>query len=218
VHGSFDLSDRDFINIPYATDTRLYLIYFNLCMATGYNPKPLKNCSQKCGNISVPFPFGLEEGCSARKLFQLNCSDTTYSVLKYNDNILVTFINVNEGLVGFKIDPDNAEWEFNFQMELVLAFSREPDLFVNPLESPASVQWAVANLTCQVAQQNTSGYACVSINSTCISVLSSAEGYVGYRCQCLPGFEGNPYIQDGCHGILPPRPPLLPKPPLCNGN
>uniref|UniRef100_A0A453SQS7 Protein kinase domain-containing protein n=1 Tax=Aegilops tauschii subsp. strangulata TaxID=200361 RepID=A0A453SQS7_AEGTS len=35
----------------------------------------------------------------------------------------------------------------------------EPNLYVNPLES-ASVQWAVANLTCQEAEKNTSGYAC----------------------------------------------------------
>ncbi|CAO2169829.1 unnamed protein product [Urochloa humidicola] len=168
----------------------------------GYNPKPLKvNCSQQCGNISVQFPFGLEEGCSARKLFQLNCSDPAHSILQYTDSIRVIFINVNEGLVGVKMDQDSSLLSMFIMSLKLTSFSEEPDLFVNPLESPASVRWAVANLTCQEAQQNTSGYACVSINSTCISVLSSSEGYVGYRCKCLPGFEGNPYVQDGCQDI-----------------
>ncbi|OEL37710.1 hypothetical protein BAE44_0001271 [Dichanthelium oligosanthes] len=170
-------------------------------MATGYNPKPLKvNCSQQCGNISVPFPFGLEEGCSARKLFQLNCSDPTHSVLEYNDGIRVTFINVGEGLVGVKMDPDSSLSLFTVSSTTMTSFSGEPHLFVNPLEPHL-----FANLTCQEAQQNTSIYACVSINSTCISVLSSLEGYVGYRCECLPGFEGNPYVQDDCQGNLSTR-------------
>ncbi|CAL5009693.1 unnamed protein product [Urochloa decumbens] len=166
----------------------------------GYNPKSLKeNCSHRCGNITVPFPFGLEEGCSARRLFQLNCSDPAHSVLQYNVLLRVTYIDVSEGLLGISFNSSLAEMEFNALLKMMISF-KEPDLFVNPLES-ASVQWAVANLTCQVAKQNASGYACVSNNSTCISVLSPSEGYVGYRCKCSPGFEGNPYIQDDCHDV-----------------
>ncbi|CAO2205581.1 unnamed protein product [Urochloa humidicola] len=166
----------------------------------GYNPKSLKdNCSHWCGNITVPFPFGLEEGCSARRLFQLNCSDPARSVLQYNDFLRVTHIDVSEGLLGINFNSSLAEMEFNTILKMMIS-SKEPDLFVDPLES-ASVQWAVANLTCQLAKQNASGYACVSNNSTCISVLSSSEGYIGYRCKCSPGFEGNPYIQDDCHDI-----------------
>ena len=170
-------------------------------MATGYNPKPLKeDCSHQCGNITVPFPFGLEEGCSARRLFQLNCSDPAHSVLQYNDLFRVTNINVTEGLVGIKIDSRLVDAQFSMILKMMTS-SKEPDLFVDPLES-ASFQWAVANLTCQLAKQNASGYACVSNNSTCISVISSSEGYVGYRCKCSAGFEGNPYIKDDCHGNL----------------
>jgi hypothetical protein len=170
-------------------------------METGYNPKPLKeDCSRQCGNITVPFPFGLEEGCSARRFFQLNCSDPAHSVLQYNDLFRVTNIDVTEGLVGIKVYSSLVEAEFSTLLD-IMASSKEPDLFVDPLES-ATVQWAVANLTCQVAKQNTSRYACVSNNSTCISVISSSEGYVGYRCKCSTGFEGNPYIKDDCHGNL----------------
>ncbi|RLN04355.1 hypothetical protein C2845_PM13G01480 [Panicum miliaceum] len=167
----------------------------------GYNPKPLKeDCSHRCGNITVPFPFGLEEGCSARRFFQLNCFDPAHSVLQYSDILRVIYIDVTEGLVGIKINSSSPEADFSFLLQTIHTSSEEPDLFADPLES-ATVQWAVANLTCQLAKQNASGYACVSNNSTCISVISSSEGYVGYRCKCSTGFEGNPYIKDDCHDI-----------------
>ncbi|XP_006661669.1 wall-associated receptor kinase 4-like [Oryza brachyantha] len=167
---------------------------------SGYNPRPEKrNCSRHCGTVEVPFPFGLEEGCSARNLFRLTCSDETNSVVKFNDFFQVMYINVSEGLLGIKYNSTFQEQQFNMMVKMIIS-SDEPDLFVDPLES-ASVQWAVANLTCQEAQQNTSGYACVSTSSTCLNVLSSMEGFIGYRCTCSPGYHGNPYIQDGCEDI-----------------
>jgi hypothetical protein len=166
-----------------------------------YNSRPQKaNCSRRCGNISVPFPFGIEEGCSARKSFQLMCSDTTPPILRLDSGIIdVTYINASEGLLGVKYDSSIGDELFNSLLQS--SGAQEPFLYVNPLES-ASVQWAVDNLTCQEAKRNTSGYACVSIHSSCLSVTSSNEGNVGYRCRCLHGFQGNPYILDGCEGYL----------------
>lgn len=163
-------------------------------MKSGYNPVQQKaNCSQSCGNITVPYPFGLEEGCFARKLFHLNCTDANSSTLLFDDYNQVTDIKIDEGVVQIKHAAGGyGDQEF-------MAIDGEPHLYDGPWEYSISVGWAVANLTCTEAKQNASGYACVSTNSNCVPV-NSTSGYVGYRCNYSPGFHGNPYIQDGCIG------------------
>uniref|UniRef100_A0ACD5WLY8 Uncharacterized protein n=1 Tax=Avena sativa TaxID=4498 RepID=A0ACD5WLY8_AVESA len=48
----------------------------------GYNPIPSRaDCTRWCGNTSVQFPFGLQEGCFATKQFHLNCTNMTTSAV-----------------------------------------------------------------------------------------------------------------------------------------
>lgn len=166
---------------------------------SGYNPFGQKvNCQRSCGNISVPFPFGLEEGCCARKLFQLNCTNATSSSLQFDDEHQVAYIDISKGLVGIK-------YTSIYEQELFRVYiPKQPGLYIGSGES-SSVQWAVANLTCQEAKQNYSGYACVSNHSTCLGI-NSTEGYIGYQCICMSGFHGNPYVQNGCQGSISPCP------------
>jgi hypothetical protein len=173
------------------------VIHEFLLPTIGYNPTEQKvNCRRSCGNISVPFPFGLEEGCFARKLFELNCTDEASSSLQFDDDHRVTYIKVNEGLVGIKYTSYIEEELFKVQVP------KEPELLDIGSGESSYVQWAVANLTCQEAKKNSSGYACVSINSTCVGVNSTNAYIIGYRCQCMSGFDGNPYIQNGCRGLF----------------
>uniref|UniRef100_A0ACD5UHM0 Uncharacterized protein n=1 Tax=Avena sativa TaxID=4498 RepID=A0ACD5UHM0_AVESA len=167
-----------------------------------YNSRPQKaNCSRRCGNVSVPFPFGIEEGCSARKSFKLNCLDTSPPILRLDNGIIdVTYINASEGILGIKYVSSIGEELFNMMLKMQPSDAQEPSLYVD-LQESASMRWAVDNLTCLEAKKNTSGYACVSIHSSCLAVRSSDKGYVGYRCKCLHGFQGNPYIPDGCEDI-----------------
>uniref|UniRef100_A0A453MS45 Wall-associated receptor kinase galacturonan-binding domain-containing protein n=1 Tax=Aegilops tauschii subsp. strangulata TaxID=200361 RepID=A0A453MS45_AEGTS len=168
----------------------------------GYDPIQRKtNCSRWCGEISVPFPFGLEDGCSARMSFQLNCTNSSLSALLFLDEFddtagysrnYVQYINISGGLVNVKYNLYEAE-------RLSVRVFQDPGLYVAS-GGVVLQQWAVANLTCHEAQQNKTGYACVSINSICLGVNSEQE-YVGYRCKCLAGFDGNPYITDGCKDV-----------------
>ncbi|TVU13512.1 hypothetical protein EJB05_40572, partial [Eragrostis curvula] len=141
------------------------------------------NCSRSCGNISVPFPFGLEEGCSARKQILLDCSDMTSSMLQIYD-LQVSYINIDEGIMGTK--------------------SMSPPYII--YDSLYSGSTAVANLSCQEAQQNVTSYSCVSSNSTCLGLNSTINydgyyPYLGYICQCMTGFHGNPYVPNGCQDV-----------------
>ncbi|CAD6337807.1 unnamed protein product [Miscanthus lutarioriparius] len=62
---------------------------------------------------------------------------------------------------------------------------------------PLVLDWVVGNGTCGEALKNASSYACLSENSVC---LYPSIG-LGYRCECLAGFKGNPYVDGGCKDI-----------------
>ncbi|VAH86271.1 unnamed protein product [Triticum turgidum subsp. durum] len=162
----------------------------------GYNPIPSRaDCTHWCGNASVQFPFGLEEGCFASEDFHLNCTNTTSSAaLILLEAKQVIGINIDEGTVNVT----------SLDQQGIYSMTEN---FVFPIPgSFSSAQWVAANRSCAEAQQNRSRYACVSINSKCVEVsvkdLDSIDTvYVGYRCKCSDGFQGNPYIQTGCQDI-----------------
>uniref|UniRef100_A0A0E0A4T9 Protein kinase domain-containing protein n=1 Tax=Oryza glumipatula TaxID=40148 RepID=A0A0E0A4T9_9ORYZ len=61
---------------------------------------------------------------------------------------------------------------------------------------PIILEWIAGKETCEEAAPKES-YACVANNSECVNVTEAP----GYRCSCTQGYEGNPYLKDGCRGI-----------------
>ncbi|VAI52905.1 unnamed protein product [Triticum turgidum subsp. durum] len=169
-------------------------------MKSGYEPMQRKtNCSIWCGEINVPFPFSLEDGCSARMSFQFTCSNSSMSDLRFLDELddaynmaYVKHVSITEGLV-------NVKYSLSDRYDLSLQAPQDLGFYVDS-GGVLPQQLAVANLTCHEAQENRTSYACVSLNSTRLGLNSERE-YVGYRCKCVPGFDGNPYIPDGCKDV-----------------
>lgn len=66
---------------------------------------------------------------------------------------------------------------------------------------PMVLDWTIGKRTCGEAMANSSAYAyayaCRSVNSVC---YDADNGY-GYRCNCTPGYQGNPYLHGGCQDI-----------------
>ncbi|KAG0537854.1 hypothetical protein BDA96_03G184400 [Sorghum bicolor] len=65
-------------------------------------------------------------------------------------------------------------------------------------KAPVVLDWSIGHDDCKTAvRNNPAEYACRSKNSFC----SDATSGRGYICKCNQGFEGNPYLPDGCKDI-----------------
>lgn len=64
-------------------------------------------------------------------------------------------------------------------------------------KKPVVMEWGISRNSCAEAKNDTATYACVSNNSDCVT------NEAGYHCRCSGGYQGNPYIVDGCKGSSP---------------
>ncbi|KAM3317046.1 hypothetical protein ACQJBY_034938 [Aegilops geniculata] len=173
----------------------------------GYNPDPKKDCSRFCGNTSIPFPFGIEQGCYAHEKFGLNCTKDKSTVLEWGGiKYHVYNISVADGYLSVRNIPNDTAYNFQEFMvptkdgEEAMQDGARNDLFELSQEYDMQMWWAIRNITCQKAMKHKATYACRSVNSNCL-LVNHGKKQLGYRCNCSQGFQGNPYIEDGCEDI-----------------
>ena len=140
-------------------------------------------CTSLCDHVdSVVNGSCSSIGCCQTSIPQ-GVTDFTMVVTSLNNHSAVH--NFNPCGFGFVVE----EKAYNFSsLDLQNLQNRET--------VPVVLDWAVGNETCQDAQGNQTSYACKAAYSEC---YNSTNG-PGYRCNCSSGFQGNPYLLDGCQG------------------
>ncbi|PRQ29723.1 putative protein kinase RLK-Pelle-WAK family [Rosa chinensis] len=259
----------------------------------------LPGCSDKCGNLTVPYPFGMNSDCYLHKEFFINCSHTTRPPTPYlmNGNLIVTNISVDGELhllnyVGrdcYNKEDNRTERSTEPELWLVPPYTisdtknkfyavgcdtyaimrgfRGEDEFItgcmsicNSLASvdknscsgsgccQTNIPSGLNNLTMSLSSYNNHldvwdfnpcSYAFIvqqdqfAFSFSSFELLNDTErlpmvlnwdigndtdscqacgansmcknrsiiGSVGYLCECLPGYEGNPYHPEGCQDI-----------------
>lgn len=156
--------------------------------------------------MTVPFPFGIEDGCFASYDFRLNCTESNVTVLDRGyAQYRVTNLALDDGLLAVtnmlngtssnnmeRLVKSNYDDFVESALDGIFYFSQEDEIIV---------KWVVANLTCRQAMQINATYACVSQNSYCQNVIRG-KSLDGYHCKCLEGFQGNPYLHNNCTGYM----------------
>ncbi|KAL9257502.1 Wall-associated receptor kinase 5-like protein [Drosera capensis] len=158
------------------------------------------------GRIGVNFTSGCGTMCSApEEVVAGSCSGIGCCETAIPKG-LKTF---NVSIVNFKGQDSKSSFDpcsFAFLAEAdQFAFEGSADLihpkkFLNTtMDSvPVVLEWYMGNDTCSEAQRNMTSYACQQ-NTICTD-FDYGSG-IGYRCICLPGYEGNPYLSPGCTDI-----------------
>ncbi|XP_064947566.1 putative wall-associated receptor kinase-like 16 [Musa acuminata AAA Group] len=124
------------------------------------------------------------------------CETTIPEELDYFTTDFVYFVNVSS-----HVNDSRCAYAFIAEQDW-LSFNKsdlDNDNFRDKHKDgvPLVLDWVAGNQTCEEAKRNTSSYACRSTNSECFNSTSLP----GYICNCSTGFQGNPYLQDGCQDI-----------------
>ncbi|KAJ3706426.1 hypothetical protein LUZ61_010131 [Rhynchospora tenuis] len=164
------------------------------CDTLAYNAMvDFKNDSYRTGCVSVCYS---QESLTDGTCSGIGCCETqippgiTYYRASFDKNFNGSMSNFSRCSYAVVMEAD----DFIFNTSYVTGY----DFWnTNKGQVPILMDWSIGNETCKVAQRNASNYACVSPNSVC----KDKQNGPGYICNCSEGYEGNPYIENGCQDI-----------------
>ncbi|KAK2987281.1 hypothetical protein RJ640_024644 [Escallonia rubra] len=147
-------------------------------------PVALPHCQDMCGNVSIPFPFGIGAGCAANESFVILCN--------YSSNPAKPFIgNTSVEVVEISLDQRTVSVNnpINLSSNGHLYF---PDTYT---QFACVLSWTYKNWYCNgpAVHRFDDGFVyCTKKEARCGNQTD---------CYCADGYEGNPYLKDACRDV-----------------
>ncbi|KAM7481434.1 hypothetical protein LguiB_006017 [Lonicera macranthoides] len=152
-------------------------------------------CPSRCkggSNITIPYPFGIGRNCALDETFVITCNKSFHPPRPFISGIDLQVLSIS--IVDAWVRVDNP-------LE-----SANPNLSSNSSEfsktySTNVLDWAIdgncsRSLSLGENGAINSSHSCGQ-NSECKHYLSDTRFY----CNCLSGYEGNPYLPNGCQDV-----------------
>ncbi|XP_012446045.2 wall-associated receptor kinase 2 isoform X2 [Gossypium raimondii] len=140
-------------------------------------------CISKCDSIDYVDNFT----CSG-----IGCCQTSIAKdVRYFDITVRSYHNhkgiwdFNPCSYGFVVEENSFNFSSNYLRDLQ-----------NVTMMPMVLDWFIGNETCETIKTKSSDDVCQG-DSTCYNVDNGS----GYRCKCLDGYQGDPYLPNGCQGL-----------------
>lgn len=157
-------------------------LFFLLPSPSTSSPLTKTDCTTHCGKVDIPYPFGMGTDCFWPG-FEIICNMSSPPT---------PFLAMSEFLEVVSVSLSTGELRVSPIFNMTLAFN----LFNRSGKVVMVSDWAIGDKSCEEALRNSSSGMLCGSNAECYN----SDNGPGYRCNCSPGFEGNPYILDGCQG------------------
>nr|TKR79124.1 hypothetical protein D5086_0000275590 [Populus alba] len=208
------------------------------------------NCSETCGNISIPFPFGIGAGCYMNDWFSVDCNKTTadspsraflrrINMEVFKISLGNSRVRVNSPIISSGCSGRGANLAFNMtgspfvfsSLNIFIAMGCNNRALLNQIEpeivgctstcgannltsSSTEVQVWGPQRTLMIKEEINASDDIRVENSdakNCSPPVTLVSGRWGLskitlhsnstNCSCNLGYDGNPYLPDGCTDI-----------------
>ncbi|KAH7545534.1 hypothetical protein FEM48_Zijuj01G0103900 [Ziziphus jujuba var. spinosa] len=127
------------------------------------------------GCCQTPVPAGLRN---------ITVSVSSFSSKSYSDSDDWASYNITNCRYAFVMEESKFKFSTSFK-----------EILNGKENVPMVINWAIGKESCSEAKKK-SNFSCKG-KSSCVDTSNLS----GYLCRCLPGYQGNPYVEDGCHDI-----------------